>query len=292
MEPQDMSSEAANSRMAGEGRVLPWIKQWGVLVAMCIIAFVTLFPLIWMIITSLKTEAAVSANPLNLIPNPIAWGNYLTAWNTLAPFFRNSVILAALAVFGVLVVSSLAGYGFARLEFPGKNIAFTLVLATAIVPGIVYIVPQYIMFQNIGWIDTLYPLWVPKALTPVFGTFLMRQAFMTLPRELEDAALIDGASRFQVFFSIMLPQTKPALAAVGIFTFIESWNDLFGPLIFINSTDLQTLPMALAQFQGDFFTSVSILMAASTITVIPVIGIYLFAQKYFVQAITSTGMKG
>jgi multiple sugar transport system permease protein len=148
------------------------------------------------------------------------------------------------------------------------------------------------MFQSFDWIDTHYPLWVPRILTPVFGTFLMRQAFKTLPQELEDAARVDGASTFTIYWRIMLPQVKPAMAAIGVFTFVESWNDLFGPLIFINSTELQTLPMALALFQGEFFTNISLLMAASTITIFPVLAIYLAAQKYFVQGIASTGMKG
>lgn len=241
--------------------------------------------------TALKTEAAIAADPLSLLPASPQPQNFVEAWRAIQPFFINSVLLAVLSVSGVLVVSSLAGYAFARLDFPGKSIAFLLILATAIVPNIVYILPQYLMFQRIGWIDTFYPLWVPRAMTPVFGTFLMRQAFMTLPRELEEAGLMDGANRFQIFLLIMLPQTAPALAAVAIFTFIESWNDLLGPLIFVNSIELQTLPLALAQFQGQFFTTVSTLMAASTITVAPVIILYLVAQRYFVEGINTTGLK-
>lgn len=257
----------------------------------CVIAFATSYPLVWMMMTALKTEAAIAADPLSLLPASPQPQNFVEAWRAIQPFFINSVLLAVLSVSGVLVVSSLAGYAFARLDFPGKSIAFLLILATAIVPNIVYILPQYLMFQRIGWIDTFYPLWVPRAMTPVFGTFLMRQAFMTLPRELEEAGLMDGANRFQIFLLIMLPQTAPALAAVAIFTFIESWNDLLGPLIFVNSIELQTLPLALAQFQGQFFTTVSTLMAASTITVAPVIILYLVAQRYFVEGITTTGLK-
>jgi len=260
-------------------------------ILMALIALSQLFPLIWMLLTSLKTQADVTRSPLNLIPSTVQWSNYVQAWQDVAPFFLNSAFLAILSVVGVLLFGSLAGYAFARLDFPGKGIAFSLILATAIVPNIVYLIPQYILFQKIGWIDTYYPLFVPRILTPVFGTFLLRQAFMTLPVELEDAGRVDGASRFRIYWQIMLPLVKPALAAVGIFTFIESWNDLFGPLIFINSTRMQTLPLALAQFQGDFFTSVNLLMAASAITVIPVLVVYVFFQKYFVQALTSTGLK-
>jgi multiple sugar transport system permease protein/sn-glycerol 3-phosphate transport system permease protein len=186
----------------------------------------------------------------------------------------------------------MAGYAFARLRFAGRDIAFMVLLATSIIPGIAYLIPQYIVFQHIGWVDTQYPLWVPKVLTPVFATFLMRQSFLTIPNELEDAGKIDGASTFGIYWRIMLPQTKPALAAIGVFTFLESWNDLFGPLIYITSENLQTLPVALAQFQGEYFTKISLLMAGATISVVPVIAVFLFAQRYFIQGITMTGMKG
>jgi len=145
---------------------------------------------------------------------------------------------------------------------------------------------------NIGWIDTHYPLWVPRVLTPVIGTFLLRQFFKTLPRDLEDAAKLDGASAFRIFWNIMLPQVKPGLAAVGVFTFLDSWNDLFGPLIFINSVEKQTLPVALALYRGEFFTQTSLLMAGATITVVPVILLFISSQKYFIRGITMTGLKG
>jgi len=254
------------------------------------VAFMT--PLLWMLSASLKSEADIAAHPLGFIPEHWEWGNYASALSAIAPFLWNSTKLAAYNVVGVLAISSIAGYAFARLQFRGRDTAFFIVLCTAIVPGIVLLIPQYIIFQHIGWIDTHYPLWVPRVMTPVFGTFLLRQAFMSLPQELEDAAKIDGVSVFGTYARIMLPQVKPALAAVGVFTFVESWNDLFGPLIFLNSTDLQTLPIALAQFQGQFFTTVSLLMAASTITIVPVIAVYLLAQRYFVQGIAASGLKG
>lgn len=148
------------------------------------------------------------------------------------------------------------------------------------------------MFREIGWIDTQFPLWVPRVFTPVFATFLMRQYFKSLPQDLEDAARVDGASSFTIFWRIMLPQTRPALAAIGIFTFLESWNDLFGPLIYIDSEDLQTLPVALAQFQTEYFSQITLLMAGATIAVLPVIVVYLFAQRHFIQGITMTGLRG
>lgn len=205
--------------------------------------------------------------------------------------FFNSVKLAAYNVVGLLFVTSLAAYAFARIRFMGRDLAFSVLLSTAMIPGIVYLIPQYIIFRDLGWLDTHYPLWVPRVLTPVYATFLLRQFFKTMPQDLEDAAKMDGASLWGIYWRIMLPQVKPALAAVGVFTFLDSWNDLFGPLIFITSVELQTLPVGLALFQGEFFTQVTLLMAASTLAVVPVLIVFISSQKYFVQGITLTGIK-
>jgi ABC-type glycerol-3-phosphate transport system permease component len=160
------------------------------------------------------------------------------------------------------------------------------------VPGVVTLIPLYIIYRNIGWIDTHFPLIVPRVVHSVFAIFLLRQFFKSIPSELEDAAEIDGASTFQIYWKIMRPQVKPALAAVGIFGFLDPWNDLFGPLIFLNSIGNQTLPVALALFQGEFFSQVSLLMAGATLTVLPVLVVYFSAQRYFMQSITLTGIKG
>ncbi len=250
-----------------------------------------LYPLLWMVATSFKTGPEALSSPLNLIPGHPTVASYDQAIHLLPRFLYNSVKLAFLNVTGLLIVASLAGYAFARLPFLGRNVIFLAVLATALIPHIVYLIPQYVVFKNYGWVDTHYPLWVPRAMTPIFGTFLMRQFFLTLPAELEDAARVDGASTFTIYLRIMLPLAKPALAAVSVFTFVDSWNDLLGPLIFINSTRLQTLPVALALFQGEFFTNTAGLMAAATITIIPVLLVFLLAQKYFVQGISLTGMR-
>jgi multiple sugar transport system permease protein len=261
-------------------------------VFMLMLAAGFMLPLIWMISSSLKPEAEVMALPPSFIPSEPQWGNYPQIFGLIPVFLFNSVKLAAYNVVGILIVSSLAGYAFGRLQFAGRDFAFLVLLATSIIPGIAYLIPQYIVFRQIGWIDTHFPLWVPRVLTPVFATFLMRQAFMTIPRELEDAAKIDGASTFTTYWRIMLPQTKPALAAIGVFTFLESWNDLFGPLIFLNSERLQTLPVALAQFRGEYFTQISLLMAGATVAVLPVLIVFVLAQRYFIQGITMTGLKG
>lgn len=261
-------------------------------VVLGIFALAFLLPLVWMVSSSLKLEENVLTIPPTFIPPDPQWGNYVEIFQLIPHFLYNSIKLAGLNVAGILIVSSLAGYAFARLEFAGRDIAFMVLIATAIIPGIAYLIPQYIVFREIGWIDTHYPLWVPRVLTPVFATFLMRQFFKTIPRELEDAARIDGASTFNIYLRIMLPQTKPALAAIGIFTFLESWNDLFGPLIFLNSEELYTLPVALAQFQGEYFTQINLLMAGATVAVVPVVIVFLLAQRYFIQGITMTGLKG
>jgi ABC-type glycerol-3-phosphate transport system permease component len=260
---------------------------------MLTLAAAFLLPLLWMVGSSLKTEAEIMRIPPTFIPSVPQWQNYGQLFSNamIMRMLFNSVELAVINVAGLLFVTSLAAYAFARIRFGGRDIAFSVLLSTAMIPGIVYLIPQYIIFRDLGWLDTHYPLWVPRVLTPVYATFLMRQFFKTMPQELEDAAKIDGASLFGIYWRIMLPQVKPALAAVGVFTFLDSWNDLFGPLIFITSIRLQTLPVGLALFQGEFFTQVNLLMAASTLSIVPVLIVYISAQKYFVQGITLTGIK-
>jgi ABC-type glycerol-3-phosphate transport system permease component len=261
-------------------------------VVMGVLALAFALPLIWMISTSLKPESEVLSIPPTFIPNDPQWANYRETFDTIKDFLWNSTYLAVLNVGLLLLSASAAAYGFARLQFFGADFAFSLLLATAMIPGIIYLIPQYILFREFGWIDTHFPLWAPRVFTPVIGTFLLRQFFKSLPIDLEDAAKLDGAGTFQIYWKIMLPQVKPGLAAVGIFTFLDSWNDLFGPLIFINSIEKQTLPVALALYQGEFFTETSLLMAAATITIVPVIVIFLASQKYFIQGIALTGLKG
>ena len=259
---------------------------------MGVLAVVFLLPLIWMLSASLRPEAEVLTFPPSFLPLHPQWSHYVEIFTVIPTFLFNSVKLAVLNVVGVLITSSLAGYSFARLRFPGRDIAFMVLLSSAIVPELAYLIPQYLVFQSLGWVNTQYPLWIPRIFTPVFATFLMRQYFKALPQELEDAARVDGAGTLRIYWSIMLPQTKPALAAIAVFTFLGSWNDLFGPLIYINSVGLQTLPVALAEYQGEYFTQVSLLMAGATVAVVPVVMVYLIAQKYFIQGITMTGIRG
>lgn len=285
-----MTTEALRIPVNKPPRHLP--RRIVVLFVLIFFAVVFAMPMLWMVSASLKPENEVLQSPPTFIPSTFQWGNYSQAGDGLLPFFLNSCKLAALNVGFLLLFASLAGYGFARLNFAFKNLAFALLLSTAMIPSMVYLVPQYMLFREMGWIDTHYPLWIPNVLTPVFGTFLLRQAFRGVPMELEEAAKLDGASTFGTFWRIMLPQVKPALAAVGALTFMGSWNDLFGPLIFLNSTRLQTMPIALALFKGEYFTQTNLMMAAATLTILPPLLLFLLAQKYFVQGITMSGLKG
>jgi multiple sugar transport system permease protein len=288
----DVARPAAGSRTAASVRARRLGVDLFFYVIMTALAVVFMAPLVWMVSSSLKPEPDVLAIPPTFIPRQLEWQNYVDVWAVVPRFLYNSVKLALFSVVGVLFFSSLAAYAFARIEFVGRDLAFSVLLSTLMVPGIVTLIPLYIIYREIGWIDTHYPLWVPRVLHSVFAIFLLRQFFKQIPQDLEDAAEIDGASTFQIYWRIMLPQVKPALAAVGIFAFLDSWNDLFGPLIFLNSIGNQTLPVALALFQGEFFSQVSVLMAGATLTVIPVLVVYFSAQKYFIQGITLTGIKG
>jgi len=288
-----MLPDAAPASPASGSKRPLWRRPSGVAVTLllCVLGVVFLSPLLWMINASLRPEARVLDFPPGMSVLGPQWSNYQHVLAIIPRNFLNSVRLAAFNVVGSLVVASMAGFGFARLHFPGRDALFGAILLTAIIPNVVYIIPQFIIFQKIGWIDTFYPLWVPQVLTPVFGTFIMRQAFKTLPLDYEEAARVDGASTFRIFLTIMLPQAKAGLAAVATFSFLSSWNDLFGPIVFLNSGDKQTLPVALAQFQGEFFTQVSLLMAGATITIVPVLLVFVIAQRFFIQGL-SGGIKG
>lgn len=277
--------------MTSSNRAMRFARTSVLYVALAAIALLFATPLLWMLSASLKPEGEVLAVPPSLLPSSPQWGNYVEAFRAILPFFTNSVIVTSITVTFVIIASALAGYGFARLRFRGQKVAFVVMLATAAVPGIVLLLPQYIMYRQFGWVDTWWPLTIPKILTPIFGTFLMRQAFLSVPRELGEAAMLDGASRFRTFAQIMVPQVKPTIAAVAILAFLESWNDLFGPLLFINSASLQTLPISLALFRGEYFTQTNVLMAAATLSIVPPLLVFMFAQRYFVRGIATSGLK-
>jgi len=256
------------------------------------VAFVV--PLIFMISTSLKATRQIAQFPPELIPNPFIWLNYpdVFLYAPMHKYFFNTMILVIPSIVGAVFTSSLAAYAFARLRAPGRDIIFMVLLSTMMLPVVVTLIPTYILFAKIGWVGTFKPLTIPALAGTPFFIFLLRQFFMTIPRELEDAALIDGCSRFRIFVTIIMPLAKPALATVTIFAFIGSWNNYIGPLIYLSNKDQYTLSLGLQVFVRDHGAEWGMLMAASTMMVAPVILVFFFAQKHFVQGITMSGLKG
>ncbi len=259
-------------------------------------AVIFLAPALWMLSTSLKTLPETLAFPPVWIPRTLRWDNYPHALTAL-PFLtyaRNSVVVSVSILIGEVLTNSFVAYGFARLRGFGRKWLFLLVLSTMMVPFPVLIIPQYVLFKNLGWIDTLLPLIVPPWFGSAFLIFLMRQFYMTIPRELDNAAEIDGCGYFGIYWRIILPLSKPALASVAIFSFTYNWNDYLAPLVYLNSSDNYTLPLGLASFLGRPGTTIPWheLMAASVVTVLPCILLFFFAQRYFIQGIVVTGVKG
>ncbi len=262
--------------------------------AMIFLGLVMAVPFLWMVSTSLKPPGQIARIPPEWIPSPFVWKNYAEAWTTV-PFYlflSNSAKISALVVLGSLFTCSLAGYSFAKVKFPGSGFLFGFLLATLMIPSTVRLIPQYLLFKRIGWIDTHYALILPPIVANTFGTFLLRQFFITLPDELEDAAWVDGCGLWSSYWRVMLPLAKPALGVLAIFIFMSSWNQLLGPLIFINSLEKMTAPLGLAVFQGEYGTMWGPLMAGSTIVMLPVMIFYLLFQRTFTEGIALSGLKG
>jgi multiple sugar transport system permease protein len=253
-----------------------------------------LFPIAWMLSTSLKPDDQLFRWPPIWIPSPIKWDNYPRALSA-APFTTytlNTLVITATSMVGTLMSCSLSAYGFARLRAPGRNFLFGLLLATIMLPGVVTLIPIFVMFARVGWIDTWLPLIVPAFFGNAFYIFLLRQFFMTIPRELEDAARIDGCSSLRIWWSVILPLSRPALATVAIFHFMATWSDFLGPLIYLNSDMKKTLALGLTVFLGVHGSEWAMLMAASLLVTLPMILIFFFFQRYFIQGIVTTGLAG
>ncbi|HET55377.1 MAG TPA: carbohydrate ABC transporter permease [Ignavibacteria bacterium] len=256
------------------------------------LAFITLAPFVWMILTSLKDMSEIFVYPPQWFPSEFRFDNYTKAFEA-APFGRyyfNSIFVAVAVTIGQLVTCSMAAFAFARLQFPGRNILFYLFLGTMMIPYNVTMIPSFLVLYWLGWIDTYYALIVP-GLASAFGTFLLRQFFITIPKELEEAAYIDGATKLQVLRTIIVPLAKPALATLAIFTFMGVFNDFIWALIVINSEDMQTVQLGLAIFRDRYLTQWDLLMAGSVTAVLPILVVFFFAQKYFIQGITLSGLK-
>lgn len=256
-------------------------------------AAVFVVPFLWMLSTSLKDEAHVFTFPPAWLPVPAEWGNYAQAVTELpfGRFFLNSVVTATGVTALQLATSSTAAYAFARLHLPGRDALFTLYLATLMIPFEIILIPDFIIVKQLGWYDTFAALIIPRSFT-AFGVFLLRQAVLTLPTELDDAALIDGANRLQIFWHVVLPLARPALATLTIFTFLGEWTQLFWPLVVTNSTDMLTLSVGLATFQGQYGTQWNLMMAGSAIATLPVLIVFFLGQKHFVRSVAMSGFGG
>jgi multiple sugar transport system permease protein len=266
-----------------------------VLLVLSLGALVMAAPFLWLLTSALKDPANIWLFPPQWIPSPVRWRNFAEAL-TSAPFpiyARNTLVIVLGNEVGVLLSASLAAYGFARLRFPGRDAIFMLLLSTIMLPWAVFMVPNYVFFKTLGWLDTPLPLIVPHWFGGgAFNIFLLRQFFRTLPADLSDAARIDGSGELGIFARIILPLARPALAAVAIFTFLQHWNDFLAPLIYLSKPSNLTLSLGLAAFRDVYSTQWHYLMAASVVVVVPSVLVFFLAQRHFVQGITMTGMRG
>lgn len=256
------------------------------------LAAMTILPFVWMLLTSVKDMSEIFVYPPKWIPTHFRLQNYVDAFEA-APFgkfYLNSLFVAATVTIGQLITCSMAAYAFARLHFKGRDILFYVFLGTMMIPANVTMIPTYMVLSWFGMIDSLQALIVP-GLASAFGTFLLRQFFMTIPRELEEAAFIDGATKWQVLVRIILPLSKPALATLAIFTFMGVFNDFIWSLIVINSEELKTVQLGLATFRDKYLTQWDLLMAGSVTATLPILIVFFFAQKHFIQGITLSGLK-
>ncbi|WP_419054196.1 carbohydrate ABC transporter permease, partial [Hominenteromicrobium sp.] len=262
-------------------------------IVLILIAVIMVVPFLWMLSTSLKTQYDAVKIPPVWIPDPPQWENYVKLF-TEQPMFQfmlNSIKIVFFVVLGQLFFSSLAAYSFARISFKGRNVVFFFYIATLMVPGQVTMIPTYLMFAKAGLTDNHLALILP-AFFSAFGVFLLRQFFMSLPRELEEAAEIDGCNPFMTYWRIMLPLVVPAMLTLGVFTLMNTWNDYMGPLIYLSSPEKYTMTLGIAYFKGVYTTQWNLVMAGSIVSVVPILIAYLCAQKYFIEGIAFSGVKG
>jgi len=262
--------------------------------AMIGMAVFSLLPFVWMVSTSLKPMSSVFTIPPQFIPDPVLWTNYVDVIKAF-PFLvytRNTAFIAITNSVGEVLTCSMAAYAFARMRFPGRDTIFLVYLGTMMIPGAVTLIPNYVLMSKIGWINSYKALIIPSVLGGVYGTFLIRQFFLTIPQELEDAAVMDGASPFWVYRAIMIPLSKPVLATLGVFTFMGNWNAFLWPLLIINSANKLTLTVGVSLMARlAYSTDWPHLMAGTCMSIIPILIVLILAQRYFVQGITLTGLK-
>lgn len=271
----------------------PW-KNALVYILMTLIALIVLAPLLLTVLGSFKTNAQILEWPPRLLPHPWTYENYARVWGATPLFPRwvlNSILLTAVTIGINVLTCSMAGYSFARLRYPGRDAIFMALLAALMIPGQLILVPKYVLINRLGWIDSYKALIIPEAAN-VFGMFLMTQFMKSIPRELEEAALIDGCSKWGIYWRVILPLSKPALAALVIFRFKDIWNAFLDPLIYLNTPELFTLTVGLNYFRQEYYTLWNLVLTGAMFNIIPVTIIFLIFQRYFIRGITLTGLKG
>lgn len=291
---QETSRWRAVSQFLRRNSVQNILRMTVVYLLLALFAFVISIPLVWMLSTSLKTSQQIFTWPIEWIPNPFVFENYpeaLTA-RPFARWARNSMITAGFSVIGHCISATVVGYSFSRLRWSGRNVLFLVMLATLMLPQEVTLIPQFLIFRNLGWVNTLLPLFIPPFFGGAFNIFIMRQFMIMLPRDLDDAARIDGCGFVQTLLRIIVPQVLPAIGFIAINTFRNRWNDFFHPLIYLNDPKLYTLALGLRTFRNEYMVEWSYLMAASLVAMLPVIILFFVAQRYFIQGVVFTGVKG
>jgi multiple sugar transport system permease protein len=273
-------------------RKIPWATI-GIYAALIFGAFFMVMPFLYMLSTSLKPQNQVFLYPPRWIPNPIVWANYPTAAVRLTLMaFMNSVIFTSAVVIGQGLITTMGGFAFARLKFPGRDILFLGYLGTMMIPFVVTMIPTFVIVARLGWQDTYQGLIVPIMAHGAFGTFLFRQFFMTIPEEIGDAATVDGANPLDIYWRIYLPLSKPALTAYGVITALSAWNMYLWPLIVVQTKELRPLTLVIAQFSSQMNAELHILMACVTLSLLPIFLLYLIGQRFFVEGVTMSGIKG
>lgn len=268
--------------------------HWLCILTLSIGSLMFLTPFFWMISTSLKSKKEIFAYPVIWIPTEIHWENYAKAL-TILPFgryFLNTFFITFCRIAGQVIACSIVAFSFARLRFPGRNALFMLMLSTLMLPGIVTMIPSFVVYTKIGWVNTWLPLIVPLLFATPYNTFLLRQFYMTLPRDLDEAAKLDGCTTWGIFLKVLFPLTIPAVTAIVVFQFMDGWNDFMGPLLYLRDAEKYTVSLALSLFQGKRKTEWQLLMAASAVAMVPSLILFAVAQKYIIGGIALTGIKG
>ncbi|WP_078381808.1 carbohydrate ABC transporter permease [Sutcliffiella halmapala] len=276
-----------------DGTMKKKVSRYSAHIVLIVASFFFIIPFIWMVSTSLKPMTQIFTFPPEWVPKPVMWSNYLDAM-TYIPFFtylKNTIIITIFSTLGAVISCPLVAYSFAKLKWPGRNILFIITIGVMMIPGQVTMIPLFLLFEKLGMVGTAYPLIIPAFFGVPFYIFLLRQFFMGLPDSLREAAKIDGAGEFRIYWQIMLPLAKPAVLAVGLFQFMASWTDFIGPLLYLTDSVQYTISLGLQQFQSQKGSEWGLMMAVSTMMTIPVIILFFFLQKTFIRGITFSGIK-